>query len=151
MKVLLVILGVIVLVMGYMVFKNNQTPDLGVVDGQLKTLGSKPNGVSTQVEGEKSVEVIPFVNDLETSKKILKEAYENYGDSKLIKETNDYLYVVFTTGKMKYNDDVEFYFDEANQVIHVRSESRIGYSDMGLNRERYDAIVALYNKIKETN
>ena len=51
---------------------------------------------------------------------------------------------IFTSGKMKYNDDVEFLFDDANELVHYRSNSRVGYSDMGLNKERYLKIVDLY-------
>jgi uncharacterized protein (DUF1499 family) len=136
---------------GYMVIQNNKMPSLGMDEGKLKPLGSKPNGVSSQIEGEKSVESIPFAGDLETTKVLIKKACEEYGPSKLIEESTNYMYVVFTTGTMKYKDDVEFYFDEDNEVIQYRSESRVGYSDMGLNKERYEAIVKIYNELKEAN
>jgi uncharacterized protein (DUF1499 family) len=35
---------------------------------------------------------------------------------------------------------VEFHFDDQAQLIHVRSASRVGYSDMGVNRRRIEAI-----------
>ena len=48
--------------------------------------------------------------------------------------------VIFITPVMRFRDDVEFLLDEEAQVVHVRSASRVGHSDMGLNRRRYEAI-----------
>lgn len=39
---------------------------------------------------------------------------------------------------------VEFYFDKEKELIHFKSGSRIGYSDMGLNKERYEKIRKMY-------
>jgi uncharacterized protein (DUF1499 family) len=41
---------------------------------------------------------------------------------------------------MKYVDDAEFWFDPAAGVIQVRSASRLGKSDLGVNRERIESI-----------
>ena len=41
---------------------------------------------------------------------------------------------------MRFVDDVEFRHDSAGQVIHVRSASRLGRRDFGVNRERIEAI-----------
>jgi len=152
MKIVLGILAAMLIVVLVMVSKNMRTPELGVENGLFKPLSSKPNGVSTQAKDEsKFVEPFPFSGNLEETKKLLKEVCQSYGDVKVIKEETDYMHIVFTTGTMKYNDDVEFYFDEKNQLVHYRSESRIGYSDMGLNRERYDVLSLSYNQLKEAN
>ena len=60
-----------------------------------------------------------------------------------VKETENYIYAEFTTAIMRYVDDVEFYFPD-EKVIHIRSASRIGYSDMGLNRKRIEKIRQLF-------
>jgi len=148
-----ILLVVIALFVTFMVVKNNMTPsNLGVKNGLLKQLSSKPNGVSSQTDDEsKYVNPLPFVNDLETTKGQVKFACDQYGGFKVITETDDYMHVVFTTGKMKYHDDVEFFFDVENEIVHFRSQSRIGYSDMGLNRDRYDAIASSYHALKDIN
>ena len=131
-----------------------KTPELGVENGLFKPLSSKPNGVSTQAKDkdkDKLVEPLPFNGDLESTKTLIIEVCKSYGEVKIIKEERNYIHIVFTTGKMKYNDDAEFYLDEKNQLVHYRSESRIGYSDMGLNRDRYDALASSYNELKEAN
>jgi uncharacterized protein (DUF1499 family) len=138
-------MGVIVV---YMVVKNNISPrNLGVNNGKLVKMPNKPNAVSSQTdEKDKKVEALEFKENLKTSKGKVISAIENYGDAKIIKNENNYIYAVFTTGKMKYHDDVEFYFDENEKRIHFRSASRIGYSDMGLNRDRYNKLRDVYYK-----
>ncbi|WP_372712700.1 DUF1499 domain-containing protein [Ilyobacter sp.] len=123
--------------------------DLGVKSGKLSPLKSSPNGVSSQTDQVKK-QVDPLVLDIPVSdaKEIIKEACNSYGKHKIMKESEDYLYLVFITGIMRYQDDVEFYFDAENKLIHYRSQSRIGYSDMGLNRKRYNALAEMYYKNK---
>ena len=146
----LVLALVIVLIITSMVIMNNLTPnDLGMADGQFTPLADTPNGVSSQAKDQsKQVPPIRFKDNLETTKKHIKEACNSYGNAKIITETNTYIHLVFTTGLMRYHDDVELYFDETNKVIHYKSQSRIGYSDMGLNRERYDEILKSYEALK---
>jgi uncharacterized protein (DUF1499 family) len=52
----------------------------------------------------------------------------------------DYLHVAFTTPVMRFVDDVEFYLPGGENVIHVRSASRVGYSDLGTNRGRVEEL-----------
>ncbi len=154
MRIVLVVLTVIILMSGFMVIKNMRTPaDLGMKNGQFKPLSSKPNGVSSQAEDTtKFVKALSFIGDVETTKDHLLEACESFGKCTVMVNEEDYMHVVFTTGTMKYRDDVEFYFDKTNEIVHYRSESRIGYSDMGLNKERYEAIALNYNTfMKEAN
>jgi uncharacterized protein (DUF1499 family) len=48
---------------------------------------------------------------------------------------------------MGFVDDVEFLVDDAAKVIHVRSASRLGESDMGVNRSRIEAIRTQFNQL----
>ncbi|WP_319370346.1 DUF1499 domain-containing protein [uncultured Ilyobacter sp.] len=124
--------------------------NLGVKSGKMSPLKSSPNGVSSQTDQVKK-QVDPLVLDIPVSdaKKIIKAACKNYGKHEIINESEDYLYAVFITGIMRYRDDVEFYFDAEDKVIHYRSQSRIGYSDMGLNRKRYNELAEFYYKNKQ--
>ena len=56
----------------------------------------------------------------------------------------DYLYATYTTPLMRFVDDVEFWLDPTAPVIHVRSASRIGHGDRGLNRARIEALRARF-------
>ena len=148
MKILTGVIGLMGAIVIYMVVKNNLTPtNLGVTNGKLNKMPNKPNAVSSQTEEkDKKIDALEFKENLMNSKQQVIKAIDNYGNAKIIKNEINYLYVVFTTGIMKYHDDVEFYFDERKKLIQIRSASRIGYSDMGLNRERYNKLRELYYK-----
>jgi uncharacterized protein (DUF1499 family) len=49
---------------------------------------------------------------------------------------------------MGFVDDVEFFLDEGANVIHVRSASRLGQSDLGVNRKRVETIRAKFNELQ---
>ena len=80
------------------------------------------------------------------AKEKIKDLILSYEHTKLIKETNNYLHFVFTTKGFHFKDDVEFYFDSKNSIIDFKSQSRIGYSAMGMNRERYEMIKEDYKE-----
>jgi len=131
---------------GRIYYQNVQVPELGVNNGQLKPVSKKPNNVSSQAnEEEKRVTPLPVKATTAATMNALKKAVTQYGGAEIKTETDTYLYVIFTTALMKYHDDVEFWIDETSGVVHFRSASRAGYSDMGLNRKRYEALAELYS------
>jgi uncharacterized protein (DUF1499 family) len=58
----------------------------------------------------------------------------------IIQQDPNYLYAEFQTPLLKFVDDVEFLLDEGNAVIHVRSVSRLGQKDFGVNRKRIETL-----------
>lgn len=58
--------------------------------------------------------------------------------AKIVSTSDDYLHAEFTSAIFRFVDDVEFLIDPAAGVIHFRSASRIGYSDLGANRRRME-------------
>jgi uncharacterized protein (DUF1499 family) len=66
--------------------------------------------------------------------------------TQIITEDKNYLYAEFTSAIMGFVDDVEFYLDEDAKLIQVRSASRLGKSDLGVNRKRIETI---RTKLKE--
>jgi uncharacterized protein (DUF1499 family) len=60
--------------------------------------------------------------------------------TKIVIVEDNYLHVEFQTAFFRFVDDVEFLIDTEEQVIHFRSASRVGYSDMGVNRRRMERI-----------
>ena len=60
----------------------------------------------------------------------------------VIKESPHYLHVEFSSLLFRFVDDVEFFLDDMEKLIHIRSASRVGYSDLGVNRRRVDKIRA---------
>ncbi len=76
----------------------------------------------------------------------LRQVIAEFPRTKVITATDDYLHVEFASAIFRFTDDVEFYVDERNSVIHVRSASRVGYSDMGANRRRIEEIRAAFEE-----
>lgn len=94
----------------------------------------------------KKVEPLVFKDTFEVTKKAVLSAFEKYGNIEIIKNNENYIHAVNKTGIMKYKDDIEIFFDVNERLVHYRSASRIGYSDMGLNRKRYNDIALFYSK-----
>jgi len=118
---------------------------IGITDGKLAPCPKSPNCVSTQVSDKKHV-IQPFKYSLtlkEAKLKIL-VIIKSLKRTRIINETENYIHAEFRTRTFKFVDDVEFYFDDTEKIIHFRSASRVGWSDMGVNRKRMENIRKLY-------
>ena len=145
--ILVIIILAVIVLSGIVIFIQNRKPHLvfGLVNGKLREIPDKKNAVSTDTAYmDKLVSPMPFKETLEDTKSALKKALEMYGGIEIVKEEENYIYAIATTPTMRFHDDMEIYFDKAGRIIHFRSASRAGYSDMGLNRQRYDKIVESY-------
>ncbi len=112
--------------------------DLGVRDGLLAPCKRSPNCVSSQASpADREHYIAPIHGTLAA----VKRAVQSMPRTTLIAEEEGYLYAEFRTPLLRYVDDVEFYFD--GSVVHVRSCSRLGRRDFGVNRKRVEAIRAL--------
>lgn len=142
-----ILIALIIAVITFIFMKNNITPsNLGVVDGRLSAMPNSPNAVSSQTDVEdKKVEPLEFEGNLNESNTKIINIINSYANSKIITQSDNYIHIVFQTSSMHFKDDVEFYFDTKNKLIHFRSASRLGYSDMGVNKERYNEIKLKYN------
>ena len=124
--------------------------DLGVRQGRLKGLSSTDNSVSSQADlypdhpqrKYSSIAPLALRGDGQQTIAALKVIVQGMDGAKLITSTPDYLYAQYTTPLMKYVDDVEFWFDPVSNVIQVRSASRVGKGDLGLNRKRVEQLRA---------
>ena len=143
-----VALTLVAALVAFMIYKNNTTPSyLGLHESKLAPMPSTPNAVSSQTDdNEKHVAPLPF-ETIEDAKKKIKRVLAQLSGNTVQTEHDNYLHVVFTTNTMRYKDDVELYFDQENKLIHYRSQSRVGYSDKGLNLARYDRFASLYNEL----
>lgn len=124
-------------------FAGKRPNNLGVRDGKLAPCPSSPNCVSSQSEdaGHK-IEPLTYKSTPQVALAQLKQAIQSLPRTKIITETPNYLYAEFTSAIMGFVDDVEFYLDEDAKVIHLRSASRLGQSDLGVNRKRIESIRA---------
>jgi uncharacterized protein (DUF1499 family) len=119
-------------------FSGKRPTNLGVKDGKLAACPSSPNCVNSQSQDSKSkIAPLPLVAIAD-----LKKVIESMERTTIIEQTDNYLYAEFKSKLMGYVDDVEFYRDSQANVTHVRSASRLGQSDLGINRKRIEAIRA---------
>ncbi len=117
-------------------FSGKRPNNLGVKNGKLTVCPGTPNCVNSQsTDAQSKIAPLPMMAIAD-----LKEIIESMERTTIIEETNDYLYAEFKTPLMGYVDDVEFYLDKSENVVHVRSASRLGKSDLGLNRKRVEEI-----------
>ncbi len=116
----------------------------------LEPCPSSPNCISTVAEKKsKKLPPLKFKTDMKADKAAMKKIIATYPRTKLISERDDYLHFQFVTKLGKFTDDVEFYFDEENRLIHFRSASQKGWSDMGANRRRMKDISKEWNGYSE--
>jgi uncharacterized protein (DUF1499 family) len=137
---------IIMAVVAVMVYQNLNPPSqLGLHQGRLAALASTPNGVSTMAkDSDKSVAPLNFKADLKATQLAALRAFAHMPNNQIIERNERYVHAVFFSPRMGFRDDVELYFDQQNQVLHYRSQSRVGYSDMGVNRQRYQRFAELY-------
>ena len=80
------------------------------------------------------------VNLIEEPFKEIKEIIENTPRSVIVEVDGDYLHAEVTSKWMKYVDDLEVSFVPESRKLLVRSESRVGESDLGVNQKRVDTL-----------
>lgn len=144
----LIVAGILLLALFLAANKNSAVPaNLGVKDGILAPLPDSPNAVSSQTDQQdKRVEPFPYFGGLEQTKDLVKKAATEFGGAQILVEKPDYLHLVFTVQFIPFKDDVEFFFSEKDSAVHYRSASRVGYSDLGVNRKRYERLRSLYEQ-----
>jgi uncharacterized protein (DUF1499 family) len=126
--------------------KKSKKP-IGIVDGKLQPCPKSPNCVSTQSTDEKHrMDPLKYSSTVTEAKDKIKSIIKTFKRTRLITETEDYLHYEFRTAFWKFVDDVEFYFNDQEKLIHFRSAARLGWSDMGVNTKRMKSISKLYSE-----
>lgn len=133
--------------------EGDRPTDLGVLDGRLKPPSETRNSVSSQARLVPShpqhayalIDPLPFkAGGSEASMIALKAALAQMDGVRIVTEHPDYIHAEAQTPLMKFVDDVEFWINPAEQVIEVRSASRLGREDFGKNRERVEQLRSAY-------
>ena len=112
----------------------------GLKDGKLAPCGSKPNCVSSEADTQPEKQVRPLSGSLNAAK----QAIIDLGGT-ITSETDTYVSATFMSKIYKFVDDVELR-DAGEGNVHIRSGSRVGYSDRGVNRKRVRAIRDIMEK-----
>ncbi|MEO8145263.1 MAG: DUF1499 domain-containing protein [Betaproteobacteria bacterium] len=121
-------------------------PDyLGVKDGRLARPKSTPNCVSSQADPadtEHFIAPIAFKGDAAAAMAAARKAMEGMQGATVIRQEGNYVYAEFRSKILGFVDDVELLYDDKAGLIHLRSASRLGRRDFGVNRARAEAIRA---------
>lgn len=119
-------------------------PGVDAGDGRLAPCPSTPNCVSTlATDGEHAIEPLPFRGSAADTMTALRAVVQRMPRTKVITERDDYLHVEYRT-RVGFVDDVEFLLDMPTRTVNFRSASRVGTSDLGLNRQRMEEFTELY-------
>lgn len=133
-------------------FRGRAPEGLGVQGGRLAPPARTPNSVTSQpgLEANPSLGYDPriaplrYAGDPAAAMQKLADLVAATEGTQILIRRPDYLYAQATTRLMKFTDDVEFYLDAPAGVIQVRSASRLGEGDMGVNRARIEALRARF-------
>jgi uncharacterized protein (DUF1499 family) len=121
--------------------------DLGLTDGQLKPCPPTPNCVSSQAtDAEHRIE--PLASQGPDGIAQIAALVQTLPRAAIRKQSESYLYVEFTSFLLRFVDDVEFYQPQQGDTIEVRSASRLGRLDLGVNRKRVEQIRLLLRESK---
>jgi uncharacterized protein (DUF1499 family) len=136
---------------GEMMFAGKRPTNIGIQSGQLAPCPGTPNCVNSQSQNaQNSIQPLTYNSTPTEAMANLKTVIQSLERTKIITETENYLYAEFTSKLMGYVDDVEFLLDDGAKVIHVRSASRLGQSDLGVNRKRIETIRTKLSELKST-
>ena len=151
---LTVALAASVLIVGQLGLLSGKAPErLGVANGKLQPPSLTPNSVSSQAAlypehpQRKYAEIAPlnYTGDGQAAMKQLVLILKSSERTKVITQNSGYIYAQSTTAVLQFTDDLEFWLDSQNAVIQMRSASRLGRKDFGVNRARIEAIRARFS------
>ena len=116
-------------------------PELGLTaDAKLQPCPASPNCVSSDETGGRSIPPLAIIDGAQQAWLALVDYIEAQPRFEIRNREADYIRAEARTRLFRFVDDVEFHLRPAEQQIAMRSASRIGYSDLGTNRRRLEAI-----------
>ena len=108
---------------------------------KLSPCPQKPNCVSSQSENISSyVDPVRYMVSNEKLRTYLKKLIETMPRTTIVESGPRYLHAEFRSAVFGFVDDVEFLLGHPPGVLHIRSASRVGYWDFGVNRRRVERI-----------
>ena len=150
LTLLVVALAVLLLLAGQLGLLAGQAPTLGVHEGRLAPPSLTPNSVSSQTglypghpqQQYAAIAPLAYQGDPAAAMQRLLAVLGNMKRTVVVVQGPDYVYAQCSTPWLHFTDDLEFWLDRQNQVIQMRSASRIGRGDWGVNRARVEAVRA---------
>ena len=124
-------------------------PQQGLVGDRLRGGNNKPNWICSENVIQSDID--HYMNPI-NYKQESKEAWDSIKrvvvmlGGNITREDGNYLHATYTSKLFRFVDDLELRLDETDKVIHLRSSSRVGYSDLGVNRKRVEEIIGKFKQ-----
>lgn len=107
----------------------------------LRPCPDTPNCVSSRAErSDQSVDPLPAPGGADAALERARAAIANMRGGRVTEAADGYLHAEFTSRIFKFRDDLELVYDAEREVFDVRSASRAGHSDLGVNRKRVEEL-----------
>ena len=119
------------------------------VDKKFAPCPSTPNCVSSLADNKKQyIDPMPYAGEIAAVKQELLDILQTFKRVRIVKVENTYIRAEVRSLVFGFVDDVEFQVDQTRKIIHIKSASRSGYSDLGVNRRRLEKIKQLFGESK---
>jgi apolipoprotein D and lipocalin family protein len=117
------------------------------MEARLEKCPKTPNCVSS-VDSSRGHYIAPlkFSGSTKDARYRLLEVLNQFDGARVMKFESNLIEAEFISAIFRFVDDVEFHLDDKQKIIHVRSASRVGFSDLGVNRRRIEKIRKLFNE-----
>jgi len=157
MTALLILFGLIVLMAFALGAYSHKTPETGLLAGQLRACPDAPNCVCSEsakpinpINPQHRIDPVAIhTPDRQAAWSQLMAVLTSSGGD-IRRHDATYVHATFTSRLFRFVDDLELRLDAENNIIHIRSASRVGHSDFGVNRKRVEQIRNAYDKIFST-
>jgi uncharacterized protein (DUF1499 family) len=135
------LITLVVMLMFGLSLLSRRAPDVGLQNGRLRPCPDSPNCVcSFDTDDEHAIAPLDGGNDPAATFDRLRVLLQSMSRVQVVTDEGNYLHAGFTTPLLRFVDDVEFLLDADAGVIHIRSASRVGHSDLGVNRKRVEQL-----------
>ena len=156
-RMIYIVIGVVVLLpivlLASLSAFSTRPDNLGVKEGRLAPCPPSPNCVSTQAQQNRDEQhgmpAIACSGSPESAVAAIKVALVEMPRLSVVAESENYLHAEATSLIFRFVDDVEFFVDKKNGLIHFRSASRVGRSDLGANRSRMQRFRKVFERESE--
>ena len=116
--------------------------------GAMAPCPKSPNCVSSREDGEAKIKAFKLTDNAIVAWPEITESVNAMSRTKIVEQSPSYLHAEATSLIFRFVDDLELELLSDGKTVDIRSASRVGHSDMGVNRERVES---LRKTLKENN
>jgi uncharacterized protein (DUF1499 family) len=141
------VIGASFIVMSLFSCSGTRPVNLGIKEGRLSPCSSTPNCVSSDAnDTAHAIQAFQLVAPPVDAWRALRATLESLPRSKIITVSEDYIHAECSSAVFGFVDDLELHLRPSQNSIAVRSASRLGHSDFGVNRKRVENLRGLLAK-----